>query len=400
MAAPATASQADEEAAARLVEAVSSDSGEKQMRMLRRLPKILRFIPGKAQDLRAWFLVDAVLARRVGRQHRVDDALPDLALRHRHEGGAAARPPRPSTTPMSGSTTPTCPAASPPIPPTCPAERAGGTVGLLMMRSYILSGDTAHYDAVIRALRGEGHRVLPAFAGGLDGRPAIEKYFRDEAGATIDALLSLTGFSLVGGPGLQRQRGGGGRSEGARRALHRRASAGIPDAGAMGLLRAGLGPIETTMLIALPEIDGATNPRLRRPARAEPCQGCRYACHAEQERRDMAPCPERIDSLAERVERQAACGANRTPRRRWASCSSASRPMPARWARPPTSRLREPLQHAAPHGRGRLRPRGPPESVEALRAAVLEGNARQYGQEANVAAHVSADAIVRRTRRR
>ena len=27
------------------------------MRMLRRLPKILKYIPGKAQDLRAWFLV-------------------------------------------------------------------------------------------------------------------------------------------------------------------------------------------------------------------------------------------------------------------------------------------------------------------------------------------------------
>lgn len=34
----------------------SSESGEKQMAMLRRLPKILRFVPGKAQDLRAWFL--------------------------------------------------------------------------------------------------------------------------------------------------------------------------------------------------------------------------------------------------------------------------------------------------------------------------------------------------------
>ena len=27
------------------------------MRMLRRLPKILKYIPGKAQDLRAWFMV-------------------------------------------------------------------------------------------------------------------------------------------------------------------------------------------------------------------------------------------------------------------------------------------------------------------------------------------------------
>ena len=34
----------------------SSESGEKKMRMLRRLPKILKFIPGKSQDLRAWFL--------------------------------------------------------------------------------------------------------------------------------------------------------------------------------------------------------------------------------------------------------------------------------------------------------------------------------------------------------
>ncbi|MEL7183206.1 MAG: DUF3479 domain-containing protein, partial [Pseudomonadota bacterium] len=30
----------------------SATSGEKQMRMLRRLPKLLRYIPGKSQDLR------------------------------------------------------------------------------------------------------------------------------------------------------------------------------------------------------------------------------------------------------------------------------------------------------------------------------------------------------------
>ena len=35
----------------------STETGEKKMRMLRRLPKILKYIPGKAQDLRAWFMV-------------------------------------------------------------------------------------------------------------------------------------------------------------------------------------------------------------------------------------------------------------------------------------------------------------------------------------------------------
>jgi len=33
----------------------NSETGESKMRMLRRLPKILKFIPGKAQDLRSWF---------------------------------------------------------------------------------------------------------------------------------------------------------------------------------------------------------------------------------------------------------------------------------------------------------------------------------------------------------
>ena len=35
----------------------STETGQKKMRMLRRLPKILKYIPGKAQDLRAWFMV-------------------------------------------------------------------------------------------------------------------------------------------------------------------------------------------------------------------------------------------------------------------------------------------------------------------------------------------------------
>ena len=34
----------------------SSSSGADKMALLRRLPKILRYIPGKSQDLRAWFL--------------------------------------------------------------------------------------------------------------------------------------------------------------------------------------------------------------------------------------------------------------------------------------------------------------------------------------------------------
>ena len=47
---------------------------------------------------------------------------------------------------------------------------AKGRVGLLLMRSYVLAGNTAHYDGVIAALEARGLEVVPAFASGLDAR--------------------------------------------------------------------------------------------------------------------------------------------------------------------------------------------------------------------------------------
>ena len=73
-------------------------------------------------------------------------------------------------------------------------------VGVLGMRSYMLAGNAAHYDGVIAALEARGLRVIPAFSSGLDSRPAIERFFMRDGRAVIDALVSLTGFSLVGGP--------------------------------------------------------------------------------------------------------------------------------------------------------------------------------------------------------
>ena len=40
----------------------------------------------------------------------------------------------------------------------------------------------------------------PAFAAGLDARPAIEKFFMRDGRPCVDAVVSLTGFSLIGGP--------------------------------------------------------------------------------------------------------------------------------------------------------------------------------------------------------
>ena len=61
-------------------------------------------------------------------------------------------------------------------------------VGLLLLRSYLLAGNAGHYDAVITALEERGLQVIPAFASGLDARPAIEQFFQSQGRGRIDAL--------------------------------------------------------------------------------------------------------------------------------------------------------------------------------------------------------------------
>ncbi|NCW05466.1 MAG: hypothetical protein EBW32_14990, partial [Rhodobacteraceae bacterium] len=175
-------------------------------------------------------------------------------------------------------------------------ENPIGRVGLLLMRSYVLSGDTAHYDAVIREFEKKNIQVVPAFAGGLDGRPAIDGFFVQNGISNIDAMVSLSGFSLVGGPAYNNTDA----------AVETLKNLDIPYIAAHPLefqtlsqwsnSRGGLGPIETTMLIALPELDGATNPTVfaGRHGDGGGCNGCHFNCVA-QEKRAMAPCYERID---------------------------------------------------------------------------------------------------------
>jgi magnesium chelatase subunit H len=298
-----------------------TDDGARKMKMLRRLPRILRLIPGKAQDLRAWFLI---MQYWLGASDDNIEAMVRFLIGRycRHEAWRGTRAPAPLDYPDTGlyhpdlATRITEDAADLPQP-----EGATGTVGLLMMRSYVLSGDTAHYDAVIRALQARGLRVLPAFAGGLDGRPAIAAFFRNESGAKIDALLSLTGFSLVGGPAYNDNAA----------ALEVLTALDIPYVAAhplefqtLGQWAAapqGLGPIETTMLIALPELDGATNPTVFGGRHGpEGCAGCAQSCqiesHAPGAEKRMAPCPERVGRLADRVARQVALRRGRVAERR------------------------------------------------------------------------------------
>ncbi|MEM9576985.1 MAG: magnesium chelatase subunit H [Pseudomonadota bacterium] len=377
----------------------SSSSGADKMALLRRLPKILRFIPGKSQDLRAWFLTMQYWLG--GSDDNVEAMMRFLLNRYATGTGWAAAPEAaaPIEYPDAGLYHPDIPGRITVDPAELPKPaNATATVGLLMMRSYVLSSDTAHYDAVIRAFEARGIAVRAAFAGGLDGRPAIDGFFRDETDVHIDALVSLTGFSLVGGPAYNDNDA----------AIEVLKGLDIPYVAAHPLefqtleqwaaSPQGLGPIETTMLIALPELDGATNPTVFAGRHGQvPCEGCRHQCTTASDAKAMAPCPERIDSLVEKTIRLTQLRQKANADKTLGIVLFGFPPNAGAVGTAAYLSVFESLFNTL----YRLKADGYdvelPVSVDDLRDKVLKGNAAQYGQEANVADHVTADTIVKTT---
>jgi len=148
-------------------------------------------------------------------------------------------------------------------------------VGILALRTVALSGNTAHLDALARALEARGLEARMAYASGLDMRPAIEAFFtaapeahgrrkKTTAGeprrATVDLLVNASGFALVGGPAESRPAD----ARAALEALDVGYFAPVP----LAFQRVedwradwgGLAPVQAALSIAVPELEGAAEP--------------------------------------------------------------------------------------------------------------------------------------------
>lgn len=381
-----------------------ASSGAGQMAMLRRLPKILKYVPGTAQDVRVYFLTmqywlaasdDNVVDMVRGLIDRYADG-PRRALR----GTMKAQAPR--DYPEIGVYHPALPDRIAHTVTELPRHRAPkGTVGVLMLRSYVLAKDTGHYDGVIAALEARGLDVIPAFAAGLDARPAIDALFRRDGVTTVDAVINLTGFSLVGGPAYNDTAA----AEATLAALDVPYIAAHPvefqTLQAWGANRQGLLPLESTMMIAIPELDGGTVPMVfggRSDGSATPCTGCQRRCTfpAASEVRAMQTCSERAEMLAARTAKIIALHRAANAEKRVAVVlfnfpPNAGAAGTAQFLSVFAS-LHATLQRLAREGYAVE----VPASVDALRDAILHGNAARYGTEANVHARVTADSIVAR----
>ena len=373
----------------------SASSGEKQMRMLRRLPKILRFLPGKAQDLRAWFL--SMQYWLGGSDDNIEEMIRFLVTRYGTATGFVSREAKaPIDYPDVGLYHPRAKGRIVTDPADLPGPKEPvATVGLLMLRSYILSSDCAHYDAVIEAFEAKGIRCLPAFAGGLDGRPAIDRYFTE---GRVDALVSLTGFSLVGGPAYNDSDAAVTTLSGLDLPYIAAQPLEFQTLGQWAASEGGLGPVETTMLVALPEIDGASNPTVFAGRHGpEGCNGCELGCSAVGSDRTMAPCRERIESLAEKTLRLARLRRKENADKKVGIVLFGFPPNAGAVGTAAYLSVFESLFNTLNAMKAEGYQVEVPESVDALRNAILHGNAETYGQEANVADQVMADSIVRNT---
>ncbi len=368
-------------------------SGERQMKALRTLPSILKFIPGTAQDVRAYLLLLQYWLS--GSQANIEGMIRYIIDRYATGPRKALRgtlaPKQPETYAEVGLWHPALgeygitdsPAGLP------KSSGANGTVGLLVGRSYLLAGNTAHYAAVVRAIEAKDLRVLPAFASALDARPALARYFRDAEGRPlIDALLNLTGFSLVGGPAYND----------AAAAQVELQSLDVPYLTLQTLEfqtieewrndARGLNPLQATLQIAIPELDGAIAPTV-------------FGGKGTSQNGKAAvsePIPERIERVANRVAALVALRRKERAERKLAVLLFNFPPNAGNTGSAAYLAVFPSLQRVLASLKEQGYTVDLPASADDLRVRLTEGNREQYGAPANVHATIPADDHVRRER--
>lgn len=173
---------------------------------------------------------------------------------------------------------------------------ADTTIGLLLMRPQIVSNTRKAYDGLIRAIEAEELAVLPVISTLMDNREACGKFFIDDRPLTMDdgqkntgssfhpsslsnrpssrvsQIVSLTGFSFVGGPAMNDSAAAAKFLGELNRPFRSAVSLDMQTVEAWQESLTGLNPVQAGMQIAIPELDGATEPFVYGGVRASGCE--------------------------------------------------------------------------------------------------------------------------------
>jgi magnesium chelatase subunit H len=246
------------------------------LKLVRTLPKVLKYLPSdKAQDARSFMMslqywlggspenIEALLlnlaknyvapikeANFLGEEEFVDpQVIPDMGIWHPAPGrvfesvSAYRQWLENEHAPSVGLDVKTAP-----------------VVGIVLGKSHINTKDDAHYVSFIMELEAMGALVIPAYTGALDFSKPISEYFVENGKSIVDVTVNLTGFALVGGPASQDHP----KAIATLKALNRPYLCAVPatfqtfeewqDS------ELGLHPVQVALQVAVPELDGATEP--------------------------------------------------------------------------------------------------------------------------------------------
>ncbi len=249
------------------------------LKLLRTLPKVLKYLPvEKAQDARNFMLSFQYWLG--GSPDNLENFMLMLADRYIFKGSDIAGAPdemeyqEPVTYPDIGIWHPLAPcmyedlkeylnwsASRSDLP--AAQDKDAPTIGVVLQRTHLVTGDDAHYVAMLQELEYLGAKVIPVFAGGLDFSKPVEEYFYDPLNREqpiVDAVVSLTGFALVGGPARQDHP----KAIEALKKLNRPYMVSLPlvfqTTEEWEDSDLGLHPIQVALQMAIPELDGAIEP--------------------------------------------------------------------------------------------------------------------------------------------
>src|SRR5262249_38822034 len=270
-------------------------------RLIGRMPAILRFLPtaGKLTDIKHYIYLFSYFLQPTTVNIR---SMILYAIKHYVPGNSRLRVPLPESLPATGIYHPDAPKLFDSYESFKRwYEKARGrrlerehTIGLLLMRPQIIGGSRGHYDRLIRSIEDEGLAALPVVSTFMDNREASREFFAELANdpardnglqadsparqasstsglspdgsnqpkfrARVSQIVSLTGFSFVGGPAMNDSQAAVEFLNELNVPLRSMVSLDIQTIESWESSKLGLNPVQTAMQIAIPEIDGATEP--------------------------------------------------------------------------------------------------------------------------------------------
>lgn len=249
-------------------------------------PKLLKYIPGKkVQDLRNWLTIYGYW--NAGGPENVAALFWFLAQEYLPAADSLAEIPAPVETPNMGLLHPEAQSYfdSPQgyldwYRQTYPQAQDWPVVGILLYRKHVITHQS-YIPQLIRGFEQSQLLPLPIFINGVEGHVAVRDWITSsheinqraqgqidtpslsKSAASVDAIVSTIGFPLVGGPAGSMEAGR--QIEVAQRILRAKnvpyfVSAPLLIQDIHSWTRQGIGGLQSVVLYALPELDGAIDP--------------------------------------------------------------------------------------------------------------------------------------------